>query len=104
MRIKFGNIYQYDNNNLINSWEIKKRIYQRSIELLKYGSLKRKNVIINHSNSIEFFIDLFTIWFNDGCAICIDNTLSLIELNNIVKQTSSKLILVNKNNKIFRFF
>ncbi len=102
MRIKFGNIYQYDNNNLINSWEIKKRIYQRSIELLKYGSLKRKNVIINHSNSIEFFIDLFTIWFNDGCAICIDNTLSLIELNNIVKQTSSKLILVNKNNKIYR--
>lgn len=102
MKIKFGNIYQYDNNNKINSQNIKKKIYQRSLELKNFGSLKKKNVIINHSNSIEFFIDLFTIWFNGGCAICIDNTLSLLELKNIIKQTSCKLILVKERNEIYR--
>ena len=102
MKIKFGNIYQYDNNKLINSEKIKKRIYQRSDELLKYGSLKKKNIIINHSNSIEFFIDLFTVWLNGGCAVCIDNTLSFLELKNIINQTSSKLILVKEKNTIYK--
>ena len=96
MKIKFGNIYQYDNNNFLNSLEIKKRIFQRSEELQRYSKIKNKNIIINHSNSIEFFVDLFAIWSKGGCAICIDNTLSLIELKNIIKQTSSKLILVKK--------
>ena len=102
MKIKFGNIYQYDNNNKINSEDIKKKIYQRSVELKKFGSLKKKNVIINHSNSIEFFVDLFTIWFNDGCAICVDNTLSILELKNIIKQTSCKLILVKEKKEIYK--
>tara|TARA_B100000963_G_scaffold361175_1_gene395270 strand:- start:20585 stop:22075 length:1491 start_codon:yes stop_codon:yes gene_type:complete len=101
MKIKFGNIYQYDNNNFLNSLEIKKRIFQRSEELQRYSKIKNKNIIINHSNSIEFFVDLFAIWSKGGCAICIDNTLSLIELKNIIKQTSSKLILVKKKNEIY---
>lgn len=42
MKIKFGNIYQYDNNNKINSQNIKKKIYQRSLELKNFGSLKKK--------------------------------------------------------------
>ena len=99
MKIKFGNIYQYDNNKLINSEKIKERIYQRSDELLKYGSLK-KNIIINHSNSIEFFIDLFMTWLNGGCAVCIDNTLSFLELKNVINQTSSKLILLRKKHNL----
>ena len=55
MKIKFGNIYQYDNNNFINSVDIKKRIYQRSEELKKYSKLKDTvyiDLILREGNSI----------------------------------------------------
>ena len=99
MKIKFGNIYQFDNSKIIKSDDLKRKISQRSEELRTYEKIKGKNILICHGNSIDFFIDLFAIWDNGGCAVCIDSTLSYGELKNIIDKTSSKLILLENKDK-----
>ena len=99
MKIKFGNLFEYNNNIYLTGEEIKKKIILRSNEIKKAGTIKKKNIIIIHGNTNDFFIDLFAVWANEGCAICIDNTLSVYEIKNIINQTSSKILLFEKNEK-----
>lgn len=99
MKIKFGNLFEYNNNIYLTGEEIKKKIILRSNEIKKAGTIKKKNIIISHGNTNDFFIDLFAVWTNGGCAICIDNTLSVNEIKNIINQTSSKILLFKKNEK-----
>ena len=99
MIIKFGNLYDYNKSYFINSEDIKKKIIERSRELKNFGVIKKKNIIISHGNSINFFIDLLSIWKNGGCAVCIDNTLSSNEIKNIIRQTSSKILLFEKKER-----
>jgi acyl-CoA synthetase (AMP-forming)/AMP-acid ligase II len=98
--IRLGSIHDHQLNRLFKNTEINNLIFNKIKYFKQIKINKKSNVILTHNNSIDFFIDLLAIWHLKACAICIDETTSEYELNNIINLTKSKHIIFKKKLKI----
>lgn len=98
--INLGSIYDYNLGRFFSKNQINDLIYNKLKYLREIKIGNKSNVIIAHSNNIDFFIDLLAIWHLKACAICVDETTSEYEFSNIIKLTNSNHIIFKKKLKI----
>ena len=56
MKIKFGNLYEYNKNIYLSSEDIKKKIILRSNEIKKAGTIKKKILLLAMATPMIFLL------------------------------------------------
>ena len=90
-----GAIEAFEDNRLTRS-ELRKAIMIRSQLLSRIGIKPGNLVILLHGNTPSFFADLFAIWWNGACAVCLNPEITNEEILRITNFISPSAILVDE--------
>lgn len=80
------------------SWDataLNEEVSWRAAALARMGIGRGSVVAIAHSGTARFFADLFAVWSVGAAAACLDSTLTLDEMRNVVQFADSSLLLVD---------
>lgn len=94
-----GDICEISSGLFLEQEEFKSHITKKSIFFKKIGVKEGQKIILLHSNSINFFIDLFSLWLCGGCVICIDPKSSTLEIQNILSHSGASFLVTDKEFK-----
>jgi len=73
--------------------ELRKQALHGAISLRSQGIGRADNVVIAHGGTVQFFADLFAVWLSGGCAICLNASLTVKELENVVRFVEPKAVI-----------
>src|SRR5262245_12497457 len=69
---------------------IQLELCQRSAYFQSQGLTSRDRVFIHYGNTLEFFVDLLSIWGLGGCVIPIDPRLTAFEVGNLAQAAAPR--------------
>ncbi len=88
-----GKIYDAGLDRAFEAVEIHALAEEQAHKLWELGVGPESRVLISHGNSIGFYVDLFACWLLGACAVPIDPTTSVAELDRIGKFIETPLLL-----------
>ena len=91
-------IHEIDTARRWDAQQLHGEAARRARVLAHHITPERKNVVITHGNSLDFFADLFAVWLAKGTAVCANPGLTQSELENIVAFTDAALVLAPSGN------
>ncbi len=88
-----GKIYDAGLDRGFEAIETRALVEERAQILWELGIGPESRVLISHGNSIAFYVDLFACWLLGACAVPVDPTTSVAELERIGKFIQTPLLL-----------
>ena len=73
---------------------LRKDILNRANYFKDSGLQPGQKIILMHSNTVHFFIDLFGLWLNGICVACSDPKIGLQELNSLIELVEPSHLVV----------
>lgn len=87
-------IHDLVSDQLWSGDQIRAAALTRQALLADAGVDGSSRVVISHSNSAQFFVDLFAVWSLGACAACVNSSLTDDELHNVVAFTEPRAVLL----------
>jgi len=87
-------IHDLNTGQQCSGGELAAQVARRAGVLARRVSPDKRNFVIAHGNSADFFADLFAVWQVGGCAVCVNPGLTVPELVNIVGFCEPAAVLV----------
>ena len=88
-----GNVISWQTNEVVQSEQINYKSRIVTAYLNDNKIYPEDKVLIYHGGDASFFIDLFGVWGNGSCAVCLNPNLTESELQNIIDFVKPKLLL-----------
>lgn len=90
---KVQSISDLSRGERIDSKALIRRVLAKASGLKSLGFLPGDRALLTHSNSIEFFCDLFAIWICQGAAVPLHPSLTDTEISNIESLTGARILI-----------
>jgi acyl-CoA synthetase (AMP-forming)/AMP-acid ligase II len=80
-----GSIYELETSSYVTGVEIKSRVSQKTKYMIENGISCGSRVVITIENSVEFFVNLFSLWAIGAVAIPISEKSTNSEIDSVTK-------------------